>query len=74
MNQQIILCGRIQEAYDQFLQELLQLDGLHELILKIMILDLIIEEIYTKDGLNYLITQEEPLEIFYNVLDRYIGF
>lgn len=72
MNQQIILCGRIQEAYDQFLQELLQLDGLHELILKIMILDLIIEEIYTKDGLNYLITQEEPLEIFYHVLDRYI--
>ena len=41
---------------------------------KTMILELIVEERYTGEELEYLINQEEPLEILYNVLDRYIGF
>ncbi len=78
MNQWIILYERVQEEYDQFLQELLQLDEeiiadqLHELILKTMILDLIIEEMCTENELNYLIEQREPLEILCSLLGIYI--
>lgn len=61
MNQRIILYERVQEEYDQFVQGLLQLDEetiadwLHELILKTMIIDLIVEEMYTEEELDYLI-------------------
>ena len=37
-----------------------------------MILEMIIEEVYTEKDLEYLINQEKPLEIFYDVLCRYI--
>ncbi len=79
MNQRIILYERVQEEYDQFLQELLQLDEesvaerLHELILKNMIPELIVEEMYTEEELDYLINQEEVLEILYNLLSQYIN-
>ena len=76
MNQRIILYERVQEEYDQFLQELLQLDEesiadrLHELILKTMILDLIVEEMYTEDEFNYLLEQEESLNILYKIMNE----
>ncbi|MDO4924234.1 MAG: DUF3848 domain-containing protein [Turicibacter sp.] len=76
MNQRIILYERVQEEYDQFLQELLQLDEesiadrLHELIVKTMILDLIVEEMYTEDELNYLLQQEESLNIVYKIMNE----
>ena len=79
MNQRIILYERVQEEYDQFLQELLQLDEesvaerLHELKLKTMIPELIVEEMYTEEELDYLINQEEVLEILYNLLSQYIN-
>lgn len=79
MNQRIILYEQVQEEYDQFLQELLQLDEesvaerLHELILKTMIPELIVEEMYTEEELDYLINQEEVLEILYNLLSQYIN-
>lgn len=61
MNQWIILYERVQAEYDQFLQDVLQLDEeaiadrLHKLIVKTMIVELVVEEIYTKDELNYLL-------------------
>lgn len=76
----IILYERAQAEYDQFIAELKKLkrhqllSRIHELRLKTMILELIVEERYTGEELEYLINQEEPLEILYNVLDRYIGF
>lgn len=78
MNQRIILYERVQEEYDQFIEELLQLgeegmaDRLHELILKTMILDLIIEEMYTEDELKYLLEEKSPLQIIYIHLYDYI--
>ena len=78
MNQRIILYERVQEEYDQFLQELLLLDKeaiadrLHELILKTMILDLIVEEMYTDDELKYLLEEKDPLQIIYTQLQDYI--
>ena len=78
MNQRIILYERVQEEYDQFLQELLQLgegsvaNRLHELILKTMILDLIVEERYTEDELKYLLEEKIPLHIIYTRLRDYI--
>ena len=78
MNYWIILYERVQEEYDQFLQELLQLDEesivdrLHELILKTMILDLIVEEMYAEDELNYLLEEKAPLQIIYTLLSYYI--
>lgn len=38
-----------------------------------MILDLIVEEMYTEEVLDYLINQEEVLEILYNLLSQYIN-
>lgn len=76
MNQRIILYERVQEEYDEFLQELLQLDEeamaerLHELILKTMIVDLIVEEKYTEDELTYLLEQEESLNILYKIMNE----
>ena len=76
MNQRIILYERVQEEYDEFLQELLKLDEeaivdrLHELILKTMILDLIFEEMYTEDELNYLLQQEESFNILYKIMNE----
>ena len=78
MNQRIILYERVQGEYDGFLQELLQLDEeaiadrLHELIVKTMILDLIVEEMYTEDELKYLLEEEAPLQIIYIKLRDYI--
>lgn len=37
-----------------------------------MILEMIIEEMYTGKELEYLIGQKEPLEILYNLLSQYI--
>lgn len=76
MNQRIILYERVQEEYDQFLQELLQLDEesiadrLHELIVKTMIPDLIVEEMYTENELSYLLEQEESLNILYKIMNE----
>ena len=78
MNQRIILYERVQGEYDGFLQELLQLDEeaiadrLHELIVKTMILDLIVEDMYTEDELKYLLEEEAPLQIIYIKLRDYI--
>ena len=41
---------------------------IHELRLKTMILELIVDEMYTEDELNYLIEQGELLEILYSLL------
>lgn len=35
-----------------------------------MILDLIIEEIYAEDELNYLLEQEESLNILYKIINE----
>ena len=73
MNQRIILYERVQEEYDQFLQELLLLekeavaDWLHELILKLMIFEMIVEEMYTDDELKYLLEEKAPLQIIYTL-------
>lgn len=78
MNQRIILYERVQEEYDQFLQELFQLDEesvadrLHELILKLMIFEMIVEEMYTDDELKYLLEEKAPLQIIYTQLHDYI--
>ena len=45
-------------------------DWLHALISKTMILDLIIEEIYAEDELNYLLEQEESLNILYKIINE----
>lgn len=55
----------------QLNQALLSRGG-RELRLKTMILGLIIEERYTKEELDYLIKEEKPLEILYNLLTHYI--
>ncbi len=44
----------------------------HELRLKILALDLIVNEMYTKDELQYLILQDNPLSRLYEMLIRYI--
>ena len=44
----------------------------HELRLMILALDLIVNEMYTKDELQYLILQDNPLSILYEILIRYI--
>lgn len=68
----------MQSEYDCFIEELVQLNQallswrIHELRLKTMILELIIEERYTKEELDYLIKEEKPLEILYNLLIHYI--
>lgn len=68
----------MQSEYDCFIEELVQLNQallswrIHELRLKTMILELIIEERYTKEELDYLIKEEKPLEILYNLLTHYI--
>ena len=78
MNQRIILYERAQEEYDQFLQELLLLDKeavadrLHELILKLMIFEMIVEEMYTDDELKYLLEEKAPLQIIYTQLHDYV--
>lgn len=78
MNQRIILYERVQEEYDQYIEELLQLgeegmaERLHELILKTMILDLIIEEMYTEDELNVISSYESPLETLYYLMNNKI--
>ena len=75
MNQRIILYERVQEEYEQFLQEVLQLDEgaiadrLHELIVKTMIVELVVEEIYTEDELNYLLEWEVSLDILYKIMN-----
>lgn len=78
MNQRIILYERVQEEYDQFLQELLQLDEesiaerLHELVLKTMILNLIVEEVYSETENEFLNAQEMPLSCLYEIFQKYI--
>lgn len=78
MNQRIILYERVQEEYDQFLQELLQLDKeaivdrLHELIVKTTILELIVEEMYTEEEMKVLLVESLPLHTLYRNLNRYI--
>ena len=74
----IILYERVQAEYDDFIEELVRLDQaflsqrIHELRLKTMILELIIEERYIKEELEYLIKEEKPLEILYNLLTHSI--
>lgn len=78
IHKEIILYERVQAEYDCFIEELVQLNQallswrIHELRLKTMILELIIEERYTKEELDYLIKEEKPLEILYNLLIDYI--
>lgn len=39
-----------------------------------MLIELIVEEVYTGEELKHLIAQKQPLEILYKLLARYIGF
>ena len=78
IHKEIILYERIQEEYDCFIDGLLELDQeqlssrIHELRLKTLALDLIVNEMYTKDELEYLILQDNPLSRLYEMLIRYI--
>ncbi|MTO10419.1 DUF3848 domain-containing protein [Turicibacter sanguinis] len=78
INKQVILYERIQAEYDQFIEELLNLDKtvlaerLHELVLKTMILNLIVEELYSETEKEFLTTQEMPLSCLYEIFKKYI--
>ena len=49
-----------------------QFSRIHELRIKTLVLELIINEMYTNDELEYLLIQEKPLSILYEILIRYI--
>ena len=74
----IILYERAQAEYDYFIGELLSLNQeqlssrIHELRLKTLVLNLIVNECYTNDELEYLILQDNPLSRLYEILIRYI--
>ena len=57
----------MQAEYDYFIGELLSLNQeqlssrIHELRLKTLVLNLIVNECYTNDELEYLILQDNPL-------------
>lgn len=68
----------MQAEYDYFIGELLSLNQeqlssrIHELRLKTLVLNLIVNECYTNDELEYLILQDYPLSRLYEILIRYI--
>ncbi len=68
----------MQAEYDYFIGELLSLNQeqlssrIHELRLKTLVLNLIVNECYTNDELEYLILQDNPLSRLYEILIRYI--
>ena len=68
----------MQAEYDYFIGELLSLNQeqlssrIHELRLKTLVLNLIVNECYTNDELEYLILQDNPLSRLYEMLIRYI--
>ena len=49
-----------------------QFSRIHELRIKTLVLELIINEMYPKDELEYLLTQDGPLRILHERLLRYI--
>lgn len=68
----------MQAEYDYFIGELLSLNQeqlssrIHELRLKTLVLNLIVNGCYTNDELEYLLLQDNPLIILYEILIRYI--
>ena len=68
----------MQAEYDYFIGEVLSLNQeqlssrIHELRLKTLVLNLIVNECYTNDELEYLILQDYPLSRLYEILIRYI--
>ena len=68
----------MQAEYDYFIGEVLSLNQeqlssrIHELRLKTLVLNLIVNECYTNDELEYLILQDNPLSRLYEMLIRYI--
>lgn len=68
----------MQAEYDYFIGEVLSLNQeqlssrIHELRLKTLVLNLIVNECYTNDELEYLILQDNPLSRLYEILIRYI--
>lgn len=75
---EILLYERVQAEYDQFIDELKEFNQnelsqrIHELRLKTLAFNLIAGECYTKGELEYLILQDNPLSILYEMLIRYI--
>lgn len=68
---QIILYERVQVEYDEFIAQLMQLDEkcvvgnrIYEMRLK----TIIIEEMYAEKKVNYLLEQEDSLNILYRLM------
>ena len=63
----------MQAEYDYFIGEVLSLNQeqlssrIHELRLKTLVLNLIVNECYTNDELEYLILQDYPLSRLYEI-------
>ena len=78
MNHRIILYERLQVEYDCFIEELLALNQeqrssrIHELRIKTVVLELIVNEMYTDNELEYLLLQDEPLRILYEMFIKFI--
>ena len=78
IHKEIVLYERIQAGYDSFIAELVvlnqeqQFSRIHELRIKTLVLELIINEMYPKDELEYLLTPDGPLRILHERLLRYI--
>ncbi|KAB6699934.1 DUF3848 domain-containing protein [Turicibacter sanguinis] len=78
MHKEIILYERVQAEYDCFIEELLALNQeqqssrIHELRIKTVVLELIVNEMYTDSELEYLLLQDEPLRVLYEMFIKFI--
>ena len=78
IHKEIVLYERIQAGYDSFIAELVvlnqeqQFSRIHELRIKTVVLELIVNEMYTDSELECLLLQDEPLRILHERLVRYI--
>ena len=68
----------MQAEYDCFIEELLALNQeqqssrIHELRIKTVVLELIVNEMYTDSELEYLLLQDEPLRVLYEMFIKFI--
>ena len=78
IHKEIVLYEWIQAGYDSFIEELLALNQeqqssrIHELRIKTVVLELIVNEMYTDSELECLLLQDEPLRILYEMCIKFI--
>ena len=78
IHKEIVLYERIQAGYDSFIAELVvlnqeqQFSRIHELRIKTLVLELIVNEMYTDSELEYLLLQDEPLRVLYEMFIKFI--